>query len=109
MSHHPFAHLNNCISKNTPCLHRHNKYFCCKLLEVYTTEVVTIYCDRVLSGEQIKGLRERHELSQGQLAYLIGVRQQSVAKYEKRGVRNYWVVQRIAIALGIKLSEIWEP
>ena len=66
-----------------------------------------IYCDRPLSGDRLKALREKNELSQGQLAYLIGVRQQCVAKYEKKGVRNYWVVQRIAIALGIKVDEIW--
>ncbi len=73
---------------------------------MYTTLVVAI-CDRVLAGEKIKALRERHELSQGQLAYLIGVRQQCVAKYEKKGVRNYWVVQRIAIALGVEVEDLW--
>jgi DNA-binding XRE family transcriptional regulator len=63
--------------------------------------------DRVLSGDKVKELREKHELSQGQLAVILGVRQQCVANYEKKGVRNYWMVARIAIAFGITEEELW--
>jgi DNA-binding XRE family transcriptional regulator len=63
--------------------------------------------DRTLTGEKLKSLREKYDLSQGQLAYLIGVRQPCIAKYEKKGVRNYWAINRIAIAFSVNVEDLW--
>lgn len=70
--------------------------------------VVRMYFERSLSGQRLKQLREEKELTQGQLAYLIGVRQQAIAKYEKTEVKNLWIINKLATAFKLEVSDLWK-
>ncbi len=69
---------------------------------------MTFICGRVLPGHKLKSLREDKQLTQGQVAYLLGVHQATIAKYEGRGVRNLWVIQKIAVAFEMTIEDLWD-
>jgi transcriptional regulator with XRE-family HTH domain len=62
--------------------------------------------DEVLSkkqiGERLRALRERRDLSQGQLAAMIGSHAQNVSQVE-RGVRGLTVQQVVKLARALKV------
>ena len=62
--------------------------------------------DRTLSAEKFKSLRDKHNFTQGQLALLLGVTQPAIAYYEKKGVKNFWIVYRLALTLDCKVSDL---
>lgn len=60
-------------------------------------------------GEKVKALRKEKGLSQRQLGEKMGVKQQTVAQYEKAIEQpKLSTVRKIAEALGIPLSELTE-
>lgn len=61
--------------------------------------------ERLLLAHKVKTLREKHNLTQAQLAELIGTKQPSIARLE---AGNYWpridMLEKIACALGVNLD-----
>ena len=57
-------------------------------------------------GNDIKRIRERFELSQSELAKLLGVSQPRIARLEKQDTVSLEVLRNIAKALGVSVKDI---
>ena len=61
-------------------------------------------------GERLKKIRKEKKLSQNDVAIKMGVTQQTIAQYEKaENTPKYETIERLALALGVKISELLEP
>jgi transcriptional regulator with XRE-family HTH domain len=59
-------------------------------------------------GNDIKLIRERFDLSQAELAKLLGVSQPRIARLEKQDTVTLEVLRKIAKALGVSVKDIVE-
>ena len=59
-------------------------------------------------GLKIKTLREARNLSQGELAERAAISQAQISRIENGKYRSIKALQRIAAALGITLSQLFE-
>lgn len=68
-------------------------------------EAYELELERLRIAHKVKALREKHNLTQTQLAELIGTKQPSIARLE---AGNYWpridMLEKIAWALGVNLD-----
>jgi DNA-binding XRE family transcriptional regulator len=72
-----------------------------KFKEMYDTEL-----DRLRLAHRIAELREKHGLTQAQLAHKVGTTQAGISRLENPNYRNYSLktLEKVAMALGARLK-----